>query len=260
MTAIDFAAAAFRFALNSILAALTLDPTRDVEDLKNEREAAAAMLGELKPLDAIQAAYAARAVIAHHASMECFRRAAMADATDAVRSRMFACGMALCRQSSQMTKALEQRKKGAARPGTSADPIEAILASTPAHAAAREVPAGQPQPSASASRPAAGPQAPMPAEPASCEPVAKDPVTNEPRPAVAAAVPPAAMQKPMHQSAHPSAASARLAQTTAWTGRPIITREEIAAMTGLPVSMIPAAPANGSSACRFSRLMAAGAT
>ena len=86
MTAIDFAAAAFRFALNSILAALTLDPTRDVEDLKNEREAAAAMLGELKPLDAIQAAYAARAVIAHHASMECFRRAAMADATAIVAS------------------------------------------------------------------------------------------------------------------------------------------------------------------------------
>jgi hypothetical protein len=83
------------FMLNAVLAALTLDPNRDVDDLKCEREAAAAMLAALQPRDAIEAALAARVVVAHHAAMECFRRAALAEVSDLLMGRLFAKAMAL---------------------------------------------------------------------------------------------------------------------------------------------------------------------
>ena len=54
-----------------------------------------AVLAALQPRDAIEAALAARAVVAHHAAMECFRRAALAEVSDLLMGRLFAKAMAL---------------------------------------------------------------------------------------------------------------------------------------------------------------------
>ena len=63
--------------LNAILASLTIDPDRRVEDLQIEREAAADMLAAFQVQNAIEAAFAAQAVAAWHAARECYRRAAL---------------------------------------------------------------------------------------------------------------------------------------------------------------------------------------
>jgi hypothetical protein len=152
MTPSDLIVSVLQFALNSVLASLTLDPARDIDELKAEREAAAAMLAALNPRDAIQAAFAARAVAAHHAAMECFRRAALEGVPDALMTRLFASGMSLSRLSMQLIKALEQRK-AMARPGASVDPLEAILAANAAAGLAPE-----------ARTAAGGTQHPMPRE------------------------------------------------------------------------------------------------
>jgi hypothetical protein len=149
-----------RFMLDSTLAALTLDPKRDPEDLRNEREAAAAMLTALAPRDALQAALAARAVSAHHAAMECFRRGALPEVPDVVMTRLLASGAALSRLSLQMIKALEQRK-AMVRPATTVNPIETILANT----TATESPSAGSQPTAQAPGFASRTQDPPPSEP-----------------------------------------------------------------------------------------------
>ena len=157
MTRSDLAVAVLQFALNSVLASLTLDPGRDVEALKTEREAAAAMLADLNPRDAIQAAFAARAVIMHHAAAECFRRAALPGAPDAMVNRLMATGAALSRQSAQLIQAMKQCK-GEPRPAAPIDP--AALARAHVQAAR----AAQPQPVKPAPQTAFEAKNPMPSE------------------------------------------------------------------------------------------------
>lgn len=136
----DLAIAILQFALNSVLASLTLEPDRDVEDLKSEREAAAAMLADLNPRDAIQAAFAARAVTMHHAAMACFRRAALPDAPDVMVNRLMARGAALSRQSGQLIQAIKACK-GESRPARAIDPAALARAATQTAQAARPQPA-----------------------------------------------------------------------------------------------------------------------
>jgi hypothetical protein len=107
-----------RYTRNSVRAALNQDPARHSEDRAAEEHAALAMLDELGPQTATEAALASRAVIAHHASAECFRRAVQPDITPALQSRLISNAMALSRLSSQLTKALAQTQAEAfAMPG-----------------------------------------------------------------------------------------------------------------------------------------------
>ena len=107
--------------LNAVLASLTIDPDRSVKDLTIERQAAAAMLGALQVRNAIEAAFAAKAVMAFHAAMACFRRAALMDASEAATGRVFASATALLRTSVQMIRAIDSRRP-AVRPARSAGP------------------------------------------------------------------------------------------------------------------------------------------
>jgi hypothetical protein len=88
---------------NSVRAALNQDRARPAEDRKAEEVTALTMLDELAPQTAIEAALASRAVIAHHGSAECFRRAVQPDITPALQSRLISKAMALSRLSSQLT-------------------------------------------------------------------------------------------------------------------------------------------------------------
>jgi hypothetical protein len=132
MTESPLEAAAFEFSLTSVLASLTLDPARSVEDLKIERQAATAMLASLHPTDAVQAALAARAVAMHHAAMECLRRAAQPEAPSALVSKFLTTSMALSRMSQQMIKALAQRQaeSGHGRRAGPARPAETVQPAT----------------------------------------------------------------------------------------------------------------------------------
>jgi hypothetical protein len=140
--------APIRFALDSVLASLTVDPNRSVEDLKNERTAATAMLGGLLPADAIQAALAARIVAMHHAAMECLRRAAQPDVPSALAAKLLVTSMSLSRMSTQLMKVLADRQDGitrALRSSGPARPVEAALAAgvqAPAAGAPAAVAAG----------------------------------------------------------------------------------------------------------------------
>ena len=95
-----------RFMLNAILASLTIDPDRRVEDLQIEREAAADMLAAFQVQNAIEAAFAAQAVAAWHAARECYRRAALMSASFPATGRVFATAMSLSRMSLQRVRAI----------------------------------------------------------------------------------------------------------------------------------------------------------
>jgi hypothetical protein len=187
----DLFLSAVQFALTSVLASLTTDPDRSVEELKLEREAAAAMLAELCPRSAVQASYASRVVIMFHAAMESFRRAAAPGISPSMRARHIGQANALARQSTQMEKLLLTAKRASesAAPGAG---MEAMLLRAGEVVMQRN--AAQTQ--AAQAQAAAAPAAPAPA--ASNE--RKNPIHQEKSPA---ATPRAvtAIQYPMHQSA-----------------------------------------------------------
>jgi hypothetical protein len=95
-----------RFMLNAVLASLTIDPDRSVKDLTIERQAAAAMLGALQVRNAIEAAFAAQAVAACHAAMECLRPAALMNASCRETGRVFATATSLSRMALRMVRAI----------------------------------------------------------------------------------------------------------------------------------------------------------
>jgi hypothetical protein len=182
----DLFLSAVQFALTCVLASLSLDPDRNVEELKLEREAAAAMLAELCPRNAIQASYAARVVIMFHASMENFRRAAIPGISVSMRARLIGQANALARQSAQMEKLLLAAKR-ASEPAAPAAGMEAMLLRAGEVVMQRNT--AQAQATQTRSAPAAA---------ASNE--RKNPIHQEKAPA-AAPRPVSANQKPMHQSA-----------------------------------------------------------
>jgi len=168
-----------------------------VEDLKAERQAAAAMLSELKPRTAIEAAYAARAVTMFHASMECFRKAATPGINLSLAARFIGQGNALSRQSDQMINLLNQEKQ-ANQPRMPASGMEQVLMKAGADVLARQAPKAQPAAATADAKPGAG--AVAAAAGAAGTNARQDPMTREQAPATK---PPAAAaaQKPMHQSA-----------------------------------------------------------
>jgi hypothetical protein len=182
----DLFLSALQFALTTVLAALAIDADRSVEDMKMEREAAAAMLAELRPLNAIQASYAARVVIMFHTSMECFRRAAEPGISLALKARLLGRANALSRQSAQMEKLLLQAKR-AGEPVSSASGMEAMLLRAGEVVMQRQAAQAEAERTQAASEAAASDER-------------KNPIHQE-KAATAAPRPASANQKPMHQSA-----------------------------------------------------------
>ncbi len=68
--------------LRATVAALPLDPDASPEELDTQRQAALLAVMALSPRDPMEAMLAVRIVSAHHAAMECFRRAARHDIDD----------------------------------------------------------------------------------------------------------------------------------------------------------------------------------
>jgi hypothetical protein len=68
--------------LRATVAALPVDPDASADDLDAQRQAALLAVMALCPRDSMEAMLAARIVSAHHAAMECFRRAARHDIDD----------------------------------------------------------------------------------------------------------------------------------------------------------------------------------
>ena len=68
--------------LRATVAALPIDPDASADDLDAQRQAALLAVMALCPRDPMEAMLAARIVSAHHAAMECFRRAARHDIDD----------------------------------------------------------------------------------------------------------------------------------------------------------------------------------
>ena len=210
-------AAAFEFALSSILGALTLDPARSVEDLKTERQAATAMLASLHPADAVQAALAARAVAMHHAAMECLRRAAQPEVPSSVLSKLLATSMALSRMSIQLMKALAQRQTEASR----------------AHRAVPAKPAATVQASTAAANPGAGKAPAAGAQDRPQAPAERSPLPTAPAASAAGA------QQPKHSAAavHPDLVAGFAAMASLPDG---LTPEAISIMTALTAQLAAA--------------------
>jgi hypothetical protein len=170
--------APFSYMLNSTLDAVAAPPNASPEDVKTQQLAVAMALGALNPSDAIDTLSAARAITAHHAAMECYRRAAKPDVTDKMLATLLARAASLSRLTAQTIQAIERRK--AAARGDKARSKAARQAAT--HTGSQDpMPseARQPQP------PAAG--ATTPRDPWALDP--QDPLMNPRRTAAPGAQP-----------------------------------------------------------------------
>jgi hypothetical protein len=185
--------APFIYMLNSTLDAVAVAPNASPDDVKTQQLAIAMALGALDPGDAIDTLSAARAITAHHAAMECYRRAAKPDVPDRMLTQLLARAASLSRLTTQTIQAIERRKavargvkaraKAAGQAATQAgsqNPMPSDTRQSPPPAsgsAARPNPGalnpGNPlssprHPTPSASRPTAAPgngaQHPMPSE------------------------------------------------------------------------------------------------
>jgi hypothetical protein len=102
--------------LSATLDTLPVDPNPEVA--RAQREAATAALAALRPRDAVEAMFAAQAVAAHYAAMECFGRAAQPEVSDQVGMRLLGTAVALSRLAADQVRALERRQattRGAAQ-------------------------------------------------------------------------------------------------------------------------------------------------
>jgi len=90
--------------LATIFGALRRDPERSPAQLQVQRDAGATLISALRPRDPVEAAYTARAAAAHHASMECFRRAILPDTPDNAATRWHGKAIALSRMNTDMTR------------------------------------------------------------------------------------------------------------------------------------------------------------
>jgi len=149
------------YALTAVFDSLDRDPSRPKEDRDAEKTAAAMMDQECLPQNATEPALAMRAVIAHHASADCFRRANFAEIPLAQQSRLIARGTALSRLSLALGKALR------AEPGR-IDSRQSSGPATPATAPAQvnpeqsgDVPTPRPAPVAGQARTVTDPQQAM---------------------------------------------------------------------------------------------------
>ena len=205
--------------LTMIYAALHLDPDRTPAQHRTRREAAAEMFAALHPRDPIEAAYAARAVAAHYASMECLRRAVLPDTPHNLADRLYGKALSLSRMSTDMDRTIRKRQaetpcaqpQPAAQPSMPAPPPSA--AAPPPAAVIPENPVGRQDPMSS--------ERPSPARPAAPSSRPETAAAAQ-RPATAAPTPPTTGAKPSpagltteHPPAEPIAGTASTAMALA---------------------------------------------
>jgi hypothetical protein len=94
-----------------VMDTLCVPTTAGVDGVKSTTNAAMAALAAFKPVDEIEGMIAAQAVALHHASMECFRRAAIPTQHSDVASKLRRDGANLARGMTDMLDALD-RKRG----------------------------------------------------------------------------------------------------------------------------------------------------
>jgi hypothetical protein len=193
--------------LTMIYAALHLDPDRPPAQHRTRREAAAEMFAALHPRDPTEAAYAARAVAAHYASMECLRRAVLPDTPHNLADRLYGKALSLSRMSTDMDRTIRkcQAETPCAQPQPAAQPS---LPARPPAAAIPENPVGRQDPMSS--------ERPSPARPAA---LASRPETAAAaqRPATAAPTLPTTDTKPNQAGFATEHPPAELAAHTAST-------------------------------------------
>ena len=207
--------------LTTIYAALHLDPDRTPAQHQTRREAAAEMFAALHPRDPIEAAYAARAVAAHYASMECLRRAVLPDTPHNLADRLYGKALSLSRMSTDMDRTIRKRqaetpcaqRQPAAQPSMPAPPLSAAAPPPPPAAVIPGNPVGRQDPMSS--------EHPSPAQ--SAAPVSRpETAAAAQRPAIAAPTPPTTGAKPgpaglatEHPPAEPIAGTASTAMALA---------------------------------------------
>ena len=100
--------------LRATIAALPVDPNASPEATDAHRQAALVAVTSLRPRDAMEAMLAVRIVSAHHAAMECFRRAAQPDIDDNAALRLRGKAVSLANMATRTL--LELQKCQAAAP------------------------------------------------------------------------------------------------------------------------------------------------
>jgi hypothetical protein len=127
--ALSFPAA--RCLVTSTLDSLSVSPLRTEADREVRHQAALEALAVLQPRNAAEAMLAAQAVSAHHASMDCFHRAAAPGVPDNLAMRILGRALALSRMALQMNRALTSSKAAPAevpQPVFETDPASAASA------------------------------------------------------------------------------------------------------------------------------------
>jgi hypothetical protein len=130
---------AVRFMVSSTLDTLGGNPLADATDRRIQHQAAIEALTALKPRDANEANLAAGAVTAHHAAMDCFRRAALPNMTETVAMRILGRAVTLARMAEHLQNALARNKaanKNVAQTTALAELAPALAEAVPARLAA----------------------------------------------------------------------------------------------------------------------------
>jgi hypothetical protein len=132
--------------LRETLAAIPLDPNMSDEDKAMLKEHVAFTLAALAPRDPSEVMLAQRIVVAHHCAMECLRRAAQPDVSNAELLKLHARHVAESNLSARLHRELRQLKAATRQVAASAPQTR------PAQPDARQPNSPQPRP-ASAPRP-----------------------------------------------------------------------------------------------------------
>ena len=143
------------YAISTIFESPGQDPNRLKEDLTAEKAAAATMFQEYLPQNATELALAMRAVIAHHTSGACVRRAMIPEMPLVLQTRLIAQGIALSRLSSQLMKAFRAEPGKILEPMPGRAPAKAAVQVNPMQSGEAPTPE---RPTAAAERPVMDPQ------------------------------------------------------------------------------------------------------
>jgi hypothetical protein len=170
------------------------DPDGTPALVQTQRDAGAALIAALRPRDAAEAAYAARAAAAHYGAMECFRRAILPDVPDPMAIRWHGKAVALSRMNLEMERVLKQAQAGASHTQPAAAPAlarpSAPAAQQAAGVAAKPDGKQDPMPSELAADPTRA--AAVAASPAA-SPMARPTVPQNPMPGARLSAAPAAL-------------------------------------------------------------------
>ncbi len=112
--------------LRETLGAIPLDPNMNDEDKAMLKEHVALTLATLAPRDPSEVMLAQRIVVAHHSAMECLRRAAQPDVSNAEMLKLHAKHVAESNLSARLQRELRQLQgtRPVARPAPKAEPAQ----------------------------------------------------------------------------------------------------------------------------------------